>query len=71
MNWTWVLTIASIVGVVLNIKKHRLCFLIWAITNFMWAIVDYQAGLYAQSALFGIYFLLALYGLWEWRKARG
>ena len=52
MNWTWVLTIASIVGVVLNIKKHRLCFLIWAITNFMWAIVDYQAGLYAQSALF-------------------
>lgn len=64
---TWLLTILSLVGVVLNIKHRRECFFVWAGTNAAWTIVDYNAGLYAQAALFGIYFCLALWGIWEWR----
>jgi nicotinamide riboside transporter PnuC len=65
---TWALTAASILGVWLNIKKRKACFAIWAVTNFSWMIVDFCHGLYAQSALFAIYFCLAVYGLCEWRK---
>ena len=74
MMWsvfTWSLTIAAIIGVILNIKKMRVCFYIWAVTNFGWMVVDFHKEIYAQSALFLIYFLLALYGIWEWREKKG
>ena len=66
--FTWITAGASLVGTVLNIKKHRACFLIWAGTNAFWAAYDFNIGAYAQSALFTVYFLLALWGLREWRK---
>lgn len=64
---TWTLTVLSLLGVVLNIRKRKECFYIWGATNFGWMVVDYRAGLTAQAALFSIYFCLALWGLWEWR----
>lgn len=63
---TWALTALSLLGVVLNIEKRKVCFAIWAFTNAAWAVVDYQAGLYSQAALFAVYFVLAVWGLWEW-----
>ncbi len=41
---TLILTVLSILGVILNIKKKKLCFIIWAFTNFSWAIRDTSAG---------------------------
>ncbi len=32
----WIITILSIIGVILNIRKNRLCFRIWLITNACW-----------------------------------
>ena len=64
----WMLTAASLVGVVLNIKKNKACFAIWAVTNAAWAVIDYTAGLKAQAALFAVYFCLAIWGLVEWRR---
>lgn len=64
---TWLLTALSLVGVVLNIKKRKACFMVWAITNAAWAVIDFQAGLPAQSALFVVYFLLCLWGIVAWR----
>lgn len=66
--FTWILMIAALVGVILNIKKIRACFFIWAITNFFWMIVDFYKEIYAQSALFAVYFLLALWGIYEWKR---
>jgi nicotinamide riboside transporter PnuC len=71
MTWTWLVTLASIIGVVLNVKRKKACFIVWACSNFVWMIIDYQNGLYSQAALFLIYFLLAIWGLWEWRKKSG
>ena len=68
MNFTWIITIMSVIGVVLNIKKKRACFYIWAITNASWAVIDFWQGLPAQGTLFVIYFVLALWGIREWRK---
>lgn len=65
---TWICTSFSLLGVILNIKKKRSCFYIWTVTNGIWAGVDFYKGIYAQALLFAIYFLLALWGIYEWRK---
>jgi len=65
---TIILTVASLVGVVLNIRKRRECFVVWSITNAAWTYVDYHRGIPAQAILFFIYFLLSLWGIWAWRK---
>jgi len=65
---TWIFTGLSLIGVILNIHKKRACFYVWGVTNAGWTVVDYQVGLVAQSVLFGIYFILALWGLWMWRE---
>lgn len=67
---TWLLTVLSLLGVILNIKKKRICFVIWAFTNLVWAIVDFMEGIPAQGILFIGYFLLSLWGIYEWRKGK-
>ncbi|RQW89901.1 MAG: hypothetical protein EHM79_02015 [Geobacter sp.] len=65
---TIILTMASLVGVVLNIRQNRACFYIWTVTNAAWAVVDFRAGLPAQAALFAIYFGLSVWGIIEWKR---
>lgn len=64
---TGILTVGAITGVILNIKKKRICFFIWAVTNGAWAIVDFAKGIPAQGLLFTVYFGLAIWGIYEWR----
>ena len=66
MNLWWLVTFASLAGVVLNIKKKQSCFIVWAGTNFMWMIRNWQLESYEQTALKGVYFLLSLWGIYEW-----
>ena len=63
----WLVTGASLTGTILNIKKKRICFIIWLITNSIWCIYDFKIGAYPQSALFFIYVILAIWGIIEWR----
>lgn len=67
---TWLLTAASIVGVVLNIRQHRGCFAIWLVTNASWATIDYSRGLHAQAALFAVYFILSGWGIYQWSRTK-
>lgn len=64
----WLLAVASIVGVVLNIRRRHECFYIWAVTNFAWTLVDIAHSVWAQSVLQAVYFVLAIWGIIEWRK---
>lgn len=64
---TWILAALSLIGVWLNIKKNSACFGIWLVTNASWTIYDFSINAYAQSALFFVYTVLAVYGLYEWR----
>lgn len=68
--FTWLVTAGAITGVILNIKKKRACFYIWAVTNACWAIVDFCAGIPAQGVLFTVYFGLAVWGIIEWKEER-
>lgn len=67
-NAMWLVTGASIVGTVLNIKKKRVCFIIWLITNSLWCAYDLWIGAYAQSALFAVYVGLAIWGIISWKR---
>jgi len=62
----WAVSLAALIGVVLNIKKHVGCFAIWAVTNAFWVYADLKHGLPSQAALMAVYFLLSLWGLWKW-----
>jgi len=67
--FTWFMAVVSAIGVILNIKKSRICFFLWTFTNTSWMIVDFYKGIYAQSALFAVYVALAVIGIFAWRSA--
>ena len=62
----WAITGFSILGTFLNIHKNRWGFAIWMITNLVWAVIDYKAGLIEQTVLFLFYFLTSLWGFMFW-----
>ena len=65
--WLWLVTAASLAGVVLNIRKHRICFVLWTATSATWCVVDATHDLPQQAAIQGVYFVLSIVGLWHWR----
>jgi len=67
IGFTWVLSILSIIATVANIYKKRWCFYIWALTNLSWVLVGIKTKVYAQSLMFFMYFLLAIWGIICWK----
>ena len=67
----WLLAAASLVGVVLNIRRRRTCFAIWTVTNASWCVVDARAGLGSQAVLMAVYAGLAVWGFVAWRIPDG
>lgn len=41
----WLTSIAALIGVWLNIKKHVACFWIWSLTNAVWVYADIEHGI--------------------------
>lgn len=70
MTWTYIITLASIVGTVANVRKKRWCFVVWLFTNAAWCVVDTYKGLYSQAMLFAVYVALAAWGLVQWRRSQ-
>jgi len=64
----WAVTGLSLIGVVLNIKKKRLCFIVWTITNLAWCVIDFRSGLPEQGWLFVGYTVLSVWGWFKWGK---
>ena len=65
---TWIVSALALTGTVLNANRNKYGFILWFFTNLFWVIVDFGAGLYAQSALFFAYTLLAVKGMITWTK---
>ncbi len=64
----WSLTVLSIIGAVLNIKKKRSSFAVYTVANIGWVIVDIERGIYAQAVLFVVFTALSTWGWIEWGK---
>ena len=67
IDWLWLVTLASLIGTVANIYKKAWGFAVWLVTSATWTVVDYRMGNYPQAALFFVYMLLSVWGLWKWR----
>ncbi len=65
---TWILASLSLAGTVLNIHKNKYCFALWSLTNTSWSLHNYLIKEYAQSALYAVYMVLAVWGLIKWRR---
>lgn len=65
---SWILLAFSIWGVILNNYKDKRCFIVWLFTNGFWALYFFSYGLYAPMTQQLIFFVLAIHGLWEWKK---
>ena len=62
----WALTILSIIGAILNIKKRRSGFAVYTVANIGWIAVNIYYGIYAQAALFVVFTGLSTWGWIEW-----
>lgn len=66
--FTWTATAIALAGTVLNCKQNRACFVLWLFTNAMWLGWDIYQGLYSRALMDLVQFILAGYGLYEWRR---
>lgn len=63
---TWICSIISLLGTILNSNMNKYGNFIWIFTNMFWLVYDFYIGAYAQSLLYFIYLLLAIYGFIKW-----
>jgi len=72
-DYTWIFTIASIVGAAANACQKRWGFILWFITNGFWCFYDWRLGLYSQSLLYLVFCIISIVGFiyWKGSKKRG
>ena len=61
-------TVGSLVAQYLLVKKYIENWIIWIIVDIVAVNVYIYKGLYPTAFLFGVYILLCIYGLYQWRK---
>ena len=66
--FTWAITIISLTGTILNVKKNALCFWLWAFGNTAWLSYDLWLGLYSRAALDVVQLAFAIWGIVAWKK---
>lgn len=66
----WLVTAVCLVGTVLNVKKVRWCFHLWAAGNIAWLAVDTHNSLYSRALLDLVQLALAIWGAVEWRHGK-
>lgn len=68
--WTamsWVGSILSVVGALVNIKKKWECFIIWTIANIFLISVAWHDGRIGMIIMWLFFSALNIYGFYEWR----
>ena len=61
-------TATSLIGILFNIKKMRICFVIWLISNFCWIYVQAQAGIWGMVACQVAFIGTCIWGWIEWGR---
>lgn len=61
------IVVLALIGAALNSAGDWRGFLFWLVTNGFWCVYNCRAGEYEQAFIFGIFWLLCLWGIWKWR----
>ena len=67
-TFTWAITIISLTGTILNVKKNSLCFWLWSVGNIAWLSYDLWLGLYSRAALDVVQLAFAIWGIIAWKQ---
>jgi nicotinamide riboside transporter PnuC len=64
----WIATLIAMIGVVLNARHNIICFYLWIGSNSYYTVVNVLAGSYSQAALFAFNLVMAVYGIYCWKR---
>ena len=64
----WGMSAVALAGTLINAERNKWGFVFWIVSNLYMVITFWINGLYAQSVLFFVYFLLAIRGIVSWTK---
>lgn len=71
-NWieiiNWVMVIAALIGTFFNSRRNKISQLIWSVTNLYMMWFNFHMGIFSIGTLYLAYFLLSVYGLYEWTR---
>jgi len=65
-----IVTAVALVGLIFNIRRRRVCFVLWLLSNGYWCYYNFAAGEYAQAVLFAVFFVVSIIGFFAWRKSK-
>lgn len=63
-----ILAVLSFSGNIFNVKRKVICFYIWALGEIFWVILDFINATYGRTFLDTIQFIMAIWGIVEWKK---
>lgn len=63
----WFITVIALIGGYLNTKRKWQGFILWLISNAWWCCHNIIIGEYAQSTVFGLFWFLSFYGIYNWK----
>jgi hypothetical protein len=65
---SWIFAIIAVYGTYLNVKMDKTGFYYWLVSNSAFCAINLSNGQLAQGFLFGIYMILSIIGLQNWKK---
>ena len=66
--FTWAITVLSLTGTALNVRKNIWCFYLWSVANVAWLGFDVRSGLYSRAVLDLVHLAFAIWGAVAWRR---
>ncbi|CDR33274.1 nicotinamide mononucleotide transporter [Criblamydia sequanensis] len=71
-NWiemsSWILVSMSLLGNFFVIQKNVMGQWLWTIANVGWVAYNLYNGMTSQAFLFGIYFIMSVWGILSWTR---
>lgn len=63
----WTATVLTLVGVILNIKRIRVCFIIWLVGNCLWFYMFITTQVWGMAICQAVFCATCVWGWHEWR----
>ncbi|MCE5319439.1 MAG: nicotinamide mononucleotide transporter family protein [Parachlamydia sp.] len=64
---SWIITFIALYGTYLNVNQDKTGFYYWLISNSCFCVINFLGGTVAQGFLFGIYTILSIIGIRNWK----
>jgi hypothetical protein len=65
---SWIFTIVALYGTYLNTHRDIRGFYFWLVSNSAFCVINFANNMLAQGFLFGVYTILALIGIKNWKE---